>query len=96
MRVGGGHHPPCGLCPGLQLALQQLAEQRPGGGAGAGRSPPAAGTGSAAAQQRALAALGTQERVMLVLQLQQLGPHLLIPAQVCREVGGELQREPSH
>lgn len=57
-------------------------------GAGVGHLPTAAGTGGAAAQQSALATSGTQERIVLVLQLQQFGPDLLIPAHVWEEVGG--------
>lgn len=51
-------------------------------GPGRRRSPPAAGTGGATPQQGGLAALGAQQCVLLVLQLQQPGPHRLVPAHV--------------
>ena len=53
-----------------------------GPGGRGGHLPPAAGARGASTQQRTLAALGAQERVVLVFQLQQLGPHLLVPAHV--------------
>lgn len=95
----GRHRLPCGLCPGWHPGLPaDLSEDKalgpahgvgPRGPGGWGRhSPTAAGAGGAAAQQGALAALGTQEGIVLVLQLQQLGAHLLVPAHICGGAGG--------
>lgn len=66
-----------GTPPGLTTAGPSR-----GGACWGRRSPAAAGAGGAAAQQGALAALGAQEGVVLVLQLQQLGPHLLVPTHI--------------
>ena len=96
---GGRHRLPCGLCPGWHpgLPADLRGDKAPGPAHGAGtrgpggrggHSPAAAGAGGTAAQQGALAALGTQEGIMLVLQLQQLGAHLLVPAHICGGAGG--------
>lgn len=78
---GGRHRLPRRLClgwhPGLPADLSGDKALGPAHGVGprgpggrGGHSPTAASTGGAAAQQGALAALGAQEGVMLVLQLQ--------------------------